>query len=153
MKDTISSDLQFMSSDSLNEIEDIKINGALYLEANYYPVFLINQNKFNLDPSKATKAIGKFELKGQTYIIFTPKVPQVDGNIKLKNILTGREIEIAILVSLGFPNKQIASHLNISEWTVSTHLRRIFTKLQVNSRAAMVYRCSALISQNIAQFS
>jgi DNA-binding NarL/FixJ family response regulator len=70
--------------------------------------------------------------------------------------LTGREIEIAILVALGLPNKQIASHLNISdisEWTVSTHLRRIFTKLQVNNRAAMVYHCSVLIPQNIAQSS
>ncbi|MGQ9871346.1 response regulator transcription factor [Leptodesmis sp.] len=43
------------------------------------------------------------------------------------------------------PNKQIAKHLRISEWTVATYLRRIFAKLNVDSRAAMVYRCASLI--------
>jgi DNA-binding CsgD family transcriptional regulator len=32
----------------------------------------------------------------------------------------------------------IASVLEISVWTVSTHLRRIYAKLGVSSRAAMV---------------
>jgi hypothetical protein len=42
-------------------------------------------------------------------------------------------------------NKQIAHQLHISEWTVATHLRRIFAKLGVDTRAAMVYRCAFLI--------
>ena len=60
-------------------------------------------------------------------------------------ILTERELEIATLVAVGRPNKQIADRLHISEWTVSTHLRRIFVKLGVRSRAAMVYQCASLI--------
>lgn len=52
--------------------------------------------------------------------------------------LTKREKEIATLVAEGKVNKQIAYQLKISEWTVSTHLRRIFVKLGVNSRANMV---------------
>ena len=32
----------------------------------------------------------------------------------------------------------VASALDISLWTVSTHMRRIFAKLGVNSRAEMV---------------
>jgi DNA-binding NarL/FixJ family response regulator len=51
--------------------------------------------------------------------------------------LTKRELQIAILVAAGKANKQIAYQLEISEWTVSTHLRRIFAKLGVHSRAAM----------------
>lgn len=52
--------------------------------------------------------------------------------------LSPREQEIVRMVSRGNPNKVIAEVLNISPWTVCTHLRRIFAKLSVTSRAAMV---------------
>lgn len=54
--------------------------------------------------------------------------------------LSPREQEIVRMVSKGHPNKVIADVLNISSWTVCTHLRRIFAKLGVGSRAAMVAR-------------
>jgi two-component system nitrate/nitrite response regulator NarL len=54
--------------------------------------------------------------------------------------LSPREQEIVRMVAGGLPNKTIASVLNISSWTVCTYLRRIFVKLGVNSRAAMVAR-------------
>jgi len=53
-------------------------------------------------------------------------------------VLSPREYEVARMVARGYPNKTIASVLEISSWTVSTHLRRIFAKLDVTSRAAMV---------------
>jgi DNA-binding CsgD family transcriptional regulator len=52
--------------------------------------------------------------------------------------LSPREQEIVRLVAEGHPNKVIADVLSISTWTVCTHLRRIFAKLGVGSRAAMV---------------
>jgi DNA-binding CsgD family transcriptional regulator len=52
--------------------------------------------------------------------------------------LSAREQEIVRMVAKGFVNKMIADVLNISPWTVCTHLRRIFAKLGVGSRAAMV---------------
>jgi DNA-binding CsgD family transcriptional regulator len=54
--------------------------------------------------------------------------------------LSPREHEIARMVAKGYANKTIASVLDISSWTVSSHLRRIYTKLGVGSRAAMVAR-------------
>lgn len=54
--------------------------------------------------------------------------------------LSPREREIVRMVAQGHPNKVIAGVLNISGWTVCTHLRRIFAKLNVGSRAAMVAR-------------
>jgi DNA-binding CsgD family transcriptional regulator len=54
--------------------------------------------------------------------------------------LSPREYEIARMIAKGYPNKVIASVLEISVWTVSTHLRRIFAKLRVTSRTAMVAR-------------
>lgn len=52
--------------------------------------------------------------------------------------LSPRELEIARMIGKGLPNKMIADLLDISTWTVGTHLRRIFAKLSVPSRAAMV---------------
>ena len=55
-------------------------------------------------------------------------------------VLSPREQEIARMVAAGYPNKTIAAVLDISSWTVGTHLRRVFAKLGVGSRAAMVAR-------------
>lgn len=55
-------------------------------------------------------------------------------------MLSPREQEIVRMVAQGYPNKTIAAVLDISSWTVGTHLRRIFAKLGVGSRAAMVAR-------------
>jgi DNA-binding CsgD family transcriptional regulator len=52
--------------------------------------------------------------------------------------LSPRELQIARLVARGATNRAIASTLDISSWTVSTHVRRIFAKLGVNNRAEMV---------------
>ena len=54
--------------------------------------------------------------------------------------LSPRELEIARMVAKGYPNKTIATLLDISSWTVASHLRRIFSKCGVSSRAAMVAR-------------
>jgi DNA-binding CsgD family transcriptional regulator len=54
--------------------------------------------------------------------------------------LSPREREIVEMVARGLPNKAIAGVLEISCWTVSTHLRRVFSKLGVSSRASMVAR-------------
>jgi DNA-binding CsgD family transcriptional regulator len=63
--------------------------------------------------------------------------------------LSPREKEVAVMVAEGYPNKTIAAMLRISSWTVSTYLRRIFVKLDVHSRTAMVSRLfeAGLISE------
>jgi two-component system response regulator DegU len=48
--------------------------------------------------------------------------------------LSGREKEIAELVSRGLTNKEIAQELFVSVNTVKTHLRKIFQHLEVSSR-------------------
>lgn len=70
---------------------------------------------------------------------------QTTDDLNLSVVLTARELQIATLVALGCPNKQVADKLHISEWTVATYLRRVFAKLGVDTRAAMTYRCASLI--------
>jgi DNA-binding CsgD family transcriptional regulator len=63
-------------------------------------------------------------------LVVSPQVP--------RHALSPRELQIARLVADGATNRAIASSLDISPWTVSTHMRRIFAKLDVCSRAEMV---------------
>lgn len=52
--------------------------------------------------------------------------------------LSPREQEIVRLVMKGLSTRGIAGVLEISPWTVCTHIRHVFSKLDVNSRAEMV---------------
>jgi DNA-binding NarL/FixJ family response regulator len=56
--------------------------------------------------------------------------------------LSPREREILELVATGFPNKQIADRLGLTDGTVRWHLRHVYEKLHVRSRteAAIKYR-------------
>lgn len=81
---------------------------------------------------ESPEAILEVEVDGRQYtLICSPK---------LSCPLSPREQEIVRLVAQGHPNKVIAAVLNISTWTVCTHLRRVFSKLGVCSRAAMIAR-------------
>ncbi len=55
-----------------------------------------------------------------------------------QNALSPREKEIVRLVMKGLSTRGISQLLEISPWTVATHMRRIFLKLGVKSRAEMV---------------
>jgi DNA-binding NarL/FixJ family response regulator len=52
--------------------------------------------------------------------------------------LTERELEVLGLVARGMTNRDIASHLFLSEGTVKTHVKRIFSKLALHDRAQAV---------------
>lgn len=86
--------------------------------------------------SDAEEIMFDIELDGWRYLLIRTAVP---SNCLVQ--LSPREREIVRMVAEGHPNKVIAAVLNISSWTVGTHLRRIFAKLGVGSRAAMVARC------------
>lgn len=55
-----------------------------------------------------------------------------------RQVLSPREQEIVRLVAKGLPSKAIADVLDMSTWTVGSHLRRVFAKLGVSTRAEMV---------------
>ncbi|HYJ03612.1 MAG TPA: response regulator transcription factor [Chthoniobacterales bacterium] len=56
--------------------------------------------------------------------------------------LTGREIDVLKLLGKGRSNKEIGSALFISETTVKSHVRSMFTKLQVTSRTEAIAAAS-----------
>lgn len=54
--------------------------------------------------------------------------------------LTDRELQILSLVASGLRNREIASHLSISEATVENHLHHVFGKLGVRNRVQAALR-------------
>lgn len=56
-----------------------------------------------------------------------------------KLTLTKREREVAEIAAQGLSNKEIAKKLFISENTVKTQLKNIYSKLNINSRALLVH--------------
>lgn len=54
--------------------------------------------------------------------------------------LTMREVEVLQLLIKGLSNKEIASDLSIAEDTVKSHLKTLFTKLEVRDRTAAAIR-------------
>lgn len=132
--------MTFQSQQQLKKI----IEDLLSLE----PDILLNYLIKNL-PLASYKTVKKTE-KSDEKIIFEAEIDgvqyylvrcQVESDKKIK--LSPRELMIAQLISQGFSNKYIGENLKISYWTVNTYLRRIYTKLGVTSRTAMVTRLIA----------
>jgi DNA-binding NarL/FixJ family response regulator len=63
--------------------------------------------------------------------------------------LSPREREVATLIASGSKNREIATELFLSERTVESHVRNIFAKLGVSSRAAIA---GAVAGRNIQGF-
>jgi DNA-binding CsgD family transcriptional regulator len=119
------------------------------------PVTEESKNKQNQDHSSKNyngyEIAGNIEIKERHHIIVKAQgqknLSHLGKNLNPVDILTQRELQIVMLVADGRVNKQIADQLNISEWTVATHIRRIFAKLGVDNRAAMVFQCTSEIGK------
>lgn len=80
------------------------------------------------------EVVARVSVDGEDYaLVRYGEAPEVSNSS-----LSPRETEIVRLVASGMPNKAIAEVLDISPWTVATHIRRIFMKLGVHSRAHMI---------------
>jgi DNA-binding NarL/FixJ family response regulator len=82
-------------------------------------------------------------LKSHTYLAVYDNMSQsqqtdIVRKIKTLDPLTAREQEVLQLILLGKSNREIAEALFISENTVKTHARSIFSKYDVGSRAELI---------------
>jgi len=69
------------------------------------------------------------------------QVPGLNGEAIAVNghaLLSARELEVMSLIAGGHTNGEIAAHLFLAEKTVKNHVRRIYSKLGVDSRPAAI---------------
>lgn len=59
-------------------------------------------------------------------------------------VLSPRELEVALLVARGFSNKMVALELGLSCGTVKVHVHSIFQKLGTTRRHRLIFLASSL---------
>lgn len=70
--------------------------------------------------------------------------PRPEAALAEPTALTEREMEILALLARGFSTAEVAGLLSISFHTVATHVKKIYRKLQVGSRAEAIYEAGQL---------
>jgi predicted ATPase/DNA-binding CsgD family transcriptional regulator len=68
----------------------------------------------------------------------------LDVPADVADLLTKRELEVALLVARGLTNRVIAHKLGIAEWTVVNHLRKVMRKLECQSRVHVTRHLMAM---------
>jgi DNA-binding NarL/FixJ family response regulator len=66
--------------------------------------------------------------------------PDVQGEAIVQNFgLTKRELETLEMLARGFPQREVAGIMGVSPHTIGAHVKSIYSKMAVNSRAEAVY--------------
>ena len=102
-----------------------------------------------LKDSAAADLIGAIQAVSQGKSFFSPKVSRIlaedyvrvlkqKGDVDTYDLLTSREREILQLLAEGRSNKEVATALNISPYTVETHRSHILQKLNLHTPAELV---------------
>jgi ATP/maltotriose-dependent transcriptional regulator MalT len=81
--------------------------------------------------------IGSLVALNQTH---GPRRHVASAPVRSSEVLSVRECDILTMVGRGLSNKRIAQVLTIAPETVKSHVKRIFIKLEVNTRAEAVSR-------------
>jgi len=102
-----------------------------------------------LKDSAPADLLGAIQAVSQNKSFFSPKVSRIlaedyvrilkqKGGVDSYDLLTAREREILQLVVEGKANKEIATTLNISPYTVETHRKHILEKLNLHNPAELI---------------
>jgi len=102
-----------------------------------------------LKDSAAADLMGAIQAISQGKSFFSPKVSRIlaedyvrvlkqKGAVDSYDLLTSREREILQLLAEGRTNKEVATALNISPYTVETHRSHILQKLNLHNSAELV---------------
>ena len=108
----------------------LKLHGA-------FPPLPIKRRKAKPAPVAST-TVAKVKVAGFSYRV--TRIPDASAERQL----TPLQGVIVQLVGQGLPDKRIAEKLDMSLSTLQTHMRRLFRRWQVHSRAALLGRVMVL---------
>ena len=102
-----------------------------------------------LKDSAPAELLNAIQAVSQHKSFFSPKVSRIlaedyirvlkhKGAVDSYDLLTSREREILQLIAEGKANKEIATSLNISPYTVETHRKHILEKLNLHTPAELI---------------
>jgi DNA-binding NarL/FixJ family response regulator len=97
------------------------------------------QNAATVEGSVSRDVLGEIVTSLGGYVVLADDTP-VTTEPNVADLLSRRELQVALLVADGRCDKEIARQLAISIYTVREHLRRIFAKLNVCRRTAIIAR-------------
>jgi len=84
-----------------------------------------------IDPGIATEILKKLHL--------TQRRAEISADANLQANLSSRELEILNFIASGFSSREISEKIHISRFTVDVHIKKVYQKLQVNSRTKAVH--------------
>jgi DNA-binding NarL/FixJ family response regulator len=96
------------------------------------------------DADRTVRIVGSVTLGERRYSICSEHADQ--SRAVPSEVLTARELQIAVLIAQGFANKAIGRRLGISPFTVGAHLARTYSKLGVSSRSALAARIAGTVA-------
>jgi ATP/maltotriose-dependent transcriptional regulator MalT len=120
--------------------------GAFHFEIDGHEFIALDRNAWssttdetNIGGTTSSNMLGEIVTSSGRYVVFADNAPETTEP-KVADLLSRRELQVALLIADGSCDKEIARHLAISVYTVREHIRRIFAKLNVCRRAGIIAR-------------
>jgi DNA-binding NarL/FixJ family response regulator len=92
-----------------------------------------------ISPLIARQILMRFRAAPAAVVPAAPVAPAAAPATGENAMLSAREKEVLELITKGFTADEIARLMQVSQHTVQTYVRRIYSKLNVNSRAEAIY--------------
>ncbi|MCP5161171.1 MAG: response regulator transcription factor [Hahellaceae bacterium] len=147
---------------SLPDGRGLSLLRHVQLKRLFIPVIVISASEQTVDVDDALRAgangfIGKGQgrqgileaidlvLTGEIYVppFYTSSESLPDTNA-VTPLLTSRQSEVLLLLAQGLPNKRICSELGLTEHTVKTHLKALFSLLDAHNRTECVRKAERM---------
>ena len=115
---------------------------AMFDEPSYVQEFLkLGVSAYLLKSASIEQLIGAiraaaFDPTAENVIVGIPRETLAQAEEGSGDVLSVREMEILLLAARGLSNRQIASRIELAEFTVKRHLSNAYEKMNVHSRGA-----------------